>query len=136
MEFKEYLKNNITTDEMMTIWQAKYLPLETEDKVLDDYDISEYVRSFGMSTVYHMLMQSSFEDYQDEYGDDKKLYFEHNGLIELVSNDELENIMYEDEDKIIYFIIENYDSIEEFLDNDYKSLYDRDSFLERIKGDR
>lgn len=136
MEFKEYLKENITTGEMMIIWQAKYLPLETENKVLDDYDISEYVRDFGMSTVYHMLVQSSFENYQDEYGDDKKLYFEHNGLIELVSNDELENIMYEDEDKIIYFIIENYDSIEEFLDNDYKSLYDRDSFLERIKGDR
>lgn len=136
MEFKEYLKENITTGEMMIIWQAKYLPLETEDKVLDDYDISEYVRSFGMSTVYHMLMQSSFEDYQDEYGDDKKLYFEHNGLIELVSNDELENIMYEDEDKIIDYIIDNYDTIEELLDNDYKNLYDRDSFLERMKEGR
>ena len=122
MEFKEYLKNNITTDEMMTIWQGKYLSSETEDKVLDDYDISEYVRAFGMSTVYHMLMQSSFEDYQDEYGNDKKLYFESDGLIQLVSNEELENIMYKDEDNILNFIINNYEMLlsDNYLNEDYK----------------
>ena len=122
MEFKEYLKNNITTDEMMTIWQGKYLSSETEDKVLDDYDISEYVREFGMSTVYYMLVQSSFENYQDEYGDNKRLYFESDGLIQLVSNDELENIMYEDEDNILIFIINNYDMLlsNNYLNEDYK----------------
>ena len=122
MEFKEYLKNNITTDEMMTIWQGKYLSSETEDKVLDDYDISEYVREFGMSTVYCMLVQSSFENCQDEYGDDKELYFESNGLIHLVSNDELENIMYEDEDNLLNFIINNYEMLlsDNYLNEDYK----------------
>lgn len=122
MSFKEYLKNNITTDEMMTIWQGKYLSSETEDKVLDDYDISEYVREFGMSIVYCMLVQSSFENYQDEYGDDKELYFESNGLIHLVSNDELENIMYEDEDNLLNFIINNYEMLlsDNYLNEDYK----------------
>lgn len=123
MEFKEYLKNNITTDEMMTIWQGKYLSSETEDKVLDDYDISEYVREFGMSTVYCMLVQSSFENCQDEYGDDKELYFESNGLIHLVSNDELENIMYEDEDNILNFIINNYEIL---LSDNYLKDYKKD----------
>ena len=125
MEFKEYLKNNITTDEMMTIWQGKYLSSETEDKVLDDYDISEYVREFGMSTVYCMLVQSSFENCQDEYGDDKELYFESNGFIHLVSNDELENIMYEDEDNILNFIINNYKMLlsDNYLNKDYKKYW-------------
>lgn len=123
MEFKEYLKNNITTDEMMAIWQGKYLSSETEDKVLDDYDISEYVREFGMSTVYCMLVQSSFENCQDEYGDDKELYFESNGLIQLVSNDELENIMYEDEDNILNFIINNYEIL---LSDNYLKDYKKD----------
>ena len=123
MEFKEYLKNNITTDEMMTIWQGKYLSSETEDKVLDDYDISEYVREFGMSTVYCMLVQSSFENCQDEYGDNKRLYFESDGLIQLVSNDELENIMYEDEDNILNFIINNYEIL---LSDNYLKDYKKD----------
>lgn len=132
MEFKDYLKKEITTDDLMTVWKELFLP-NTNDKILYDDDIINYIKDYGTAYVFNELMdKNSLEDYIDEYGDIKNIYYEKRGKIKLVSKEELENIMYKDEDKLIDYIVKQYDKIDNLLDYDYKSMYDRDNLLNRI----
>lgn len=132
MEFKDYLKKEITTDDLMTVWKELFLP-NTNDKILYDDDIINYIKDYGTAYVFNELMDKNYlEDYIDEYGDIKNIYYEKRGKIKLVSKEELENIMYKDEDKLIDYIVKQYDKIDNLLDYDYKSMYDRDNLLNRI----